>query len=277
MKILIIDKYNYPRDLAQMDMYQVLSEKYDVEFATNENLMTLVSQNNYDFLYLGIYHPWCGILNLEEILKINKKPVIIDQADNEGFMARKKSKIIYDDNSILLSRYLPNDKLSNLWKDKLYLFPWYINPDRFIPQEKSIDVSFICTINIVRLGVNRKKMSLDIYNYCENNGLSHKIGEYFDEYNDLITKSKVMIIDGSRYCLTQKYIEAALSNCIIVGQKPTSPPNDFITINLESINSKTIDSIYNNGDIHINREYALRYFANKENFLGNFEKIISKF
>ena len=203
MKILVIDVYNHPRDPAQMDMYQALSEKYDVGFATYKTLHTLVKQGNYDYLYLGIYHPWCDVSNLEEILKINKKPVIIDQADNEGFMARKNSKSIYSENSILLSRYLPNERIK--WNGKLRLLPWYINPSRFTQQEKSIDVAFICTMRFARLGTDRKKMSLDIYDYCEKNGLSHKIGEYFNEYVNLITKSKVMIIDGSRNCLTQKY------------------------------------------------------------------------
>lgn len=275
MKILVIDRYNYARDLAQMDMYQVLSEEYNVGFAIHKTLMTLVKQDNYDYLYLGIYHPWCGISNLEEILKINKKPVIIDQADNEGFIARISKKNIYSENNILLSRYLPNENLGRFWKDKICLLPWYINPNRFIPQEKTIDVSFVCTINIKRLGVDRKKMSLDIYDYCKKHDLSYKIGEYFKEYRDIVTKSKVMVIDGSRYCLTQKYIEAALSNCIIVGEKPISPPNEFITINLESINSQTIDSY--NDNIISNRKYALETFANKSVFLDNFKKIISEF
>lgn len=273
MKMLVIDKYNYPRDLAQMDMYSVLQEKYDIIYSNPNNLIDFVKEDNYDYLYLGIYHPWCGISNLEEILKINKKPVIIDQADNEGFIARKNSKIIYTENSILLSRYLPNERLSNFWKGKLMLLPWYINPDRFLPQEKIIDLSFVCTINIKRLGADRKKMSLDIKQYCMDNSLKCAIGENYKEYSDIITKSKAMVIDGSRYCLTQKYIEAALSNCLIIGEKPTSPENDLITIDLESFNYlKSYDDVI----LH-NRNYVLNNFCNKDNFLKIFENIISSF
>ena len=278
MRILVIDKYNQMRDLAQMDMYDALSQKYDIIYANYSNITSLIKQSNYDLLYLGIYHPWCGLspTELEEILKINKKPVIIDQADNESFIARKNFRTLYNDsNCILLSRYLPNKILNEKWKGKLFSLPWYINLKRFIPQEKILDVAFICMIQVKRLGSDRKKMSEDIFDYCEKNGLKHKIGEYFIEYSDIITKSKSMVIDGSRYCLTQKYIEAALSNCIIIGQKPTSPPNEFITVNLQSIRPETIDSF--NEITDFNRNYAIENFANKDKFLNNFEKIFLNF
>jgi len=279
MKILVFDFYNYPRDLAQTDMYHVLREHYgdDIKFSNKYNFSDHVKKGNYDFLYLGIYHPWCGISRsvLEELLKINQKPTIIDQADNEGFMARLSFRNIYSENSILLSRYLPNERLSKTWKGKLLLLPWYINSNRFIPQEKNIDVSFVCTMGIKRLGTDRKKMSQQIKKYCEEHNLTYKVEENFKEYTDIVTRSKVMIIDGSRFCLTQKYIEAALSNCIIVGEKPTSPPNNFITQDLESINLETINSFTSN--IEFNRKYALEEFSNKEKLLDNFKSIFTNF
>lgn len=276
MNILVYDKYNNLRDLAQMDMYSALSEKYNIIYANQTNLISLITEGNYDILYLGILHPWHGNINWEEALSINRKPIIIDQADNEGFLARKNSKYIYNDsNCILLSRYLPN-RLSDEWKGKLFLFPWYINPDRFIPQEKTIDVSFVCMINIKRLGADRKKMSQDILKYCEDNGLSYVIGEYFgDQYRKIITASKAMVIDGSRMCLTQKYIEASLSNCLIIGEHPTSPINEIKTIDLNMVTPKTINNF--NEIIQFNRNYILNNFANKEKFLNNFDNIISKF
>jgi len=279
MKILVIDKYNSLRDLAQMDMYNVLRKNYEVTFANPKNLMDFINKGEYDYLYLGIYHPWCDFKSWKLLFDTNTKPILIDQADNEGFMARKETKMDYEGNCILLSRYLPNEKLSIFWKEKLYLLPWYINPDRFKTQEKSIDIAFVCTININnRIGTNRKELSNKILKYCEDNGLSYKIGEFWgDNYKNIITASKAMIIDGSRYCLTQKYIEAALSNCLIIGEKPTSPPNEFITINLEGINSNNIDKIYENGTMSYNRTYALENFANEKKFLDNFNYILSNF
>lgn len=275
MRILVIDKYNHPRDLAQMDMYYALKEKYDVIFANSENIMTLITEDQYDYLYLGIYHPWCGKLDWKLIFSINKKPIIIDQADNDGFMYRIASNFKYEGNCILLSRYLPYDKLNNIWKGKIQSLPWYINPERFQSKEKTIDVSFVCTININRLGTDRKKLSKKVFDYCENNNLSYKIGEYWgDQYNNIITSSKSMIVDGSRYCLTQKYIEAALSNCLIIGEKPISPPNDFITLELNDINLKTNDY---DDILSFNRNYALETFANKDKFIDNFNNIISNF
>jgi hypothetical protein len=274
MKILIIDKYNFPRDLAQMDIYNILSKNYEVIFATPENLIDSINNSLYDYLYLGIYHPWCGFSQWKSLFEINKKPILIDQADNEGFMARKETKIKYEGNCILLSRYLPNEKLKNFWKGKLYLLPWYINPERIKPQEKNIDVAFVCTINIIsRLGADRKKLSKEILKYCEINKLSYKIGEFWGkDYIDIITSSKAMVIDGSRYCLTQKYIEAAISKCLIIGEKPTSPPNNFITINLEEINTNNKNDI-----ISFNYQYAIENFANEQKFLKIFNQIILNF
>lgn len=276
MNILVYDKYNNPRDLAQMDMYSALSEKYNIIYANSTNLISLINEGNYDLLYLGILHPWHGNINWELVLSINRRPIIIDQADNEVFMARSNSKYIYNEsNCILLSRYLPN-RLSNMWKGKLFLLPWYINPDRFIPQEKTIDISFVCMINIKRLGADRKKMSQDILKYCEENGLSSVIGEYFgDNYRKIITSSKAMVVDGSRLCLTQKYIEASLSNCIIIGEHPTSPENEIKTIKLNIINSKNINNF--NENVQHNRNYILDTFANKEKFLKTFDDIILNF
>ena len=276
MNILVYDKYNNPRDLAQMDMYSALSEKYNIIYANSTNLISLITEGNYDLLYLGILHPWHGSINWEQALNINRKPILIDQADNEGFMARSNSKYIYNEsNCILLSRYLPN-RLTNVWKGKLFLLPWYINPNRFIPQEKTIDISFVCMINIRRLGSDRKQMSQDILKYCEENGLSYVIGEYFgDNYRKIITSSKAMVIDGSRMCLTQKYIEASLSNCIIIGEHPTSPENEIKTIELNMINSKNINDF--NDNVQYNRNYILDTFSNKEKFLKTFDDIISNF
>lgn len=275
MKILIIDKYNYPRDIAQMDMYEALSEKYEIIFATPKNILSLITEENYDYLYLGIYHPWCGLSQekLQEIININNKPLLIDQADNEGFIGRIDSKVNYGEKCILLSRYLPHEELEKFWTGSLKLLPWYINPDRFIPQEKEIDIAFVCTMNINRLGVDRKKMSFDILNYCENNNLTYKIGEYWKDYNDIVTKSKAIIIDGSRYCLTQKYIEAALSECVIIGEIPKMPINDILTISLDYFN---INNDYSN-IVKYNKEYILRTFANKEKFLKTFDNILLNF
>ena len=64
MRLLVIDIYHFPRDLAQTDMYIALRQSYDVVFATPENIMDFVNDGQYDILYLGIYHP-CFEIPLE--------------------------------------------------------------------------------------------------------------------------------------------------------------------------------------------------------------------
>lgn len=273
MKILILDLYNYPRDLAQMDMYTLFKENFEVTFANSKNILDLVYDNDYDCLYLGILHRWCNI-PWKILFDINKKPILIDQADNDGFISRS-DKITYKGDCMLLSRYLPDENLNKSWNGKIELLPWYIDPKRFKPKNKKIDVSFIYMKNHKRLGANRDQISEKVQKHCNKNKLSYKIGEYWDnEYQNIVTSSKALVVDGSRFCLTQKYIEASLSNCLIVGEKPLKPTNEIKTINLESVNSKNIDNF--NDIITYNREYILETFANKNVFIEKFKNILKK-
>lgn len=274
-RILVIDVYDYPRDMAQMDIYDALKYKYDVILSNIKDIKFHMLEDKYDYLYLGLLHSWMN-LDWNNLLKLNKKPYLIDQADNEGFVSRNMSKINYVGDFILLSRYLPNENLNKSWKHKIELLPWYIDPDRFEPKTKTIDISYVCNMSSNRIGINRIELGKKIIKYCIDNNLSYVVGEHYGEkYKNIIERSKAFVIDGSRYCLTQKYIEASLSGCLLIGEKPLYPDNELITLELNKIKSNNIDN-YNDIILH-NKRYVLNSFANKKYFLKIFDNILTKF
>jgi len=265
MKILILDRYNQPRDLAQMDMYKAMESDYAITYATDETIFTEI-EKQYDILWIGIYH---SVIKIDwyKLFELNKKPVIIDQADNEEFIIRGT---IFDDipNKTVLSRYLPNEELQKRYNVKL--LPWYVNPERFYPNQKTYDVAFICSIYGSRLGMNRVLLKEYIEKTANYMRLSYITGELFgDAYFNVISSAKFFYIDGSRLCLTVKYIEATLMGCEIIGQKPIYPENEI----------KVFDNLFvaiNGYGKYVteNREYVMDTFANKQYFLNNVKGII---
>jgi len=175
-RILVLDKYVMRRDLAQMDMYFAMEEVFDLVYANEQTIYYLINKGDYDILYLGIYH---HVMNVDynRIFIANKKPVIIDQADNEE---KATQKLRYDSikSKVLLSRYLPNESLSKTWKGKLKLLPWYIDPSRFKPLKKEIDASFVCSINGERIGANRVTIADQLKVIFEKMKLTYRINEY---------------------------------------------------------------------------------------------------
>ena len=81
-----------------------------------------------------------------------------------------------------------------------------------------------------------------------------------------------MIIECGRKCLTQKYIEASLCECAIIGDVPLYPLNELKVLPLDfnlMLFPKEMP------DIKYNREYILHTFANKEVFLSNIKRIVN--
>jgi hypothetical protein len=256
MKILLIDSLFQRRDPAQTDMYVLMSAKHKL-ITDNDILMHLIKQD-YDVIWLGIYHHRMTI-DWDQVLRLNTKPVIVDQADNEEFV---QSGIKYHGDVTVLSRYLPNENLSKHCKKNRYALkylPWYINSKRFKIQEKTCDVAFICTMH-----PDRENMKEAIILNCKKNGHTFVIGEYWgEEYATLLAKCRNSIIECSRKCLTQKYIEAALVNTNLIGDVPLYPANDLI-----------VGGGIGSDAIRHNHEYVLSTFANKDYFFNHLNQIL---
>lgn len=262
MKILIIDKFLQRRDPAQTDMYSAIASEHQVGFSVNP--LEDVIMGNYDLLYLGIYHQTLD-LDLCQILFYNTAPVIIDQADNEEFVERDRLLSYAKNIKYVLSRYLPNEVLG-VYCDKygieLKLLPWYVNPNRFTPtKSKSYDLVFIGSLYGVRNDVAK---NIESFGYVS--GKSVLVGEsYGGEYSWILSRSYMAYMECGRLCMTQKYIEASLSGCVLVGDKPLYPANELVVY-------PTVPDNYAN--LPSNRDYVLRTFANEQVFLERFNELL---
>jgi hypothetical protein len=255
MKILVIDKLFQTRSgRAETDMYKAMMERHNLVFD-----ISLLYSGDYDVLWLGAYHFRMG-LDIQQILSINKKPVFVLQADNEEFAKEP----FYKDVTVLC-RYLPSDALSHY---KTELLPWYMEPIE--PQEKTCDVAFICSMYGDR--VYQAKV---IKKVCEDNGWTSVTGEYHEDYLDLISRCRVMVIQCDRQCLTLKYLEASYCDMPIVGTVPVYPENKFKVIEAdlgshESVKDGIEKALKSKSNIGLMENYS------KEKFLTRVDEILNK-
>lgn len=270
MRILIVDSFAVNRDPAQNDMYRAIEKHFDVDYcSTNEELWLLLPRS--DVVFLGIYHPELDI-DWGLFVMTCDKPIIIDNADNEE-QIYKAGKIGYQwmKRKTFTSRYLPHKGIEDLAKEcstSVVSLPWYINPKRVLQRgNKTNDVAFMCT----QYG-KRIKIATEIREMSKVNGWTCITGEYYGPLNiELLGKSRVSVIECARKCLTQKYIEAALCGCTIVGDTPIYPASDIkmydsnLTSNLEvKIKQALSTPLLSN----------LSIFADEAVFISNLQKVI---
>jgi hypothetical protein len=263
-KILIIDKLGKKRDLSQSYIYEFLEKRFDCTY--KEYLFRFTPYyfiRKYDLIYLGIYH-----FDIHEksignffrmdmnnlISKMRKKQIIAaDQVDSEFFLKRNRGEkgIKYEEfpgRKFLFERY-SSDDLKKFGTQKgliVRTLPWMIKKEdysNFYAEKKDIDVCFICTItpgyefhkrrlqvinNLLALKQSRPDINFFISAppfYPENE-------VYGDDYKKILGRSKIFVAEGSdRLCLTQKYLEAGISGCVLVGDRPVYPENNIFLEN----------------------------------------------
>lgn len=263
MRILVIDKFFQPRDPAQTDMYAAIASEHYTTFS--ENPMEDVMIGNYDILYLGIYHAADRMgIDLNQLLFYNTKPVIIDQVDNEEWVTQNKIAM-HSNIKWVLSRYLPNETFENYCHEHGFPYawlPWYVNPGRFkVSKEKKYDISFVCSMYGYRLEVAN-----NIKSHCIITGRSCRVGEYYGkDYADIMAQSYMVYMECGRKCMTQKYIEASLCDCVLIGDTPIYPANELVV-------HPNVPDDYTN--MKGNREYILKTFANKQWFMEKFNELL---
>jgi len=270
MNILVVDRFAVKRDPAQSDMYLAMEKHFDITYcSTNEELWLLLPRA--DVVFLGIYHP---VLEIDWGLFVMtcNKPIIIDNADNEG-QVKNAGKIGYQwmKRKIFASRYLPHKGMENLAIEcgtSVMSLPWYIDPERVKQRgKKTNDIAFMCT----QYG-KRIKIATEIREMAKVNGWKCITGEYYGPLNiELLGKSRVSVIECARKCLTQKYIEAALCGCTIVGDTPIYPAS----------NIKMYDSnLASNLEVRIRQALGnplltdLSTFTDEGIFINNLQKVI---
>ena len=265
MNILVVDSFSVERDPAQMDMYRALESCYNVAYCYPETIYDMLPLA--DVLYLGIYHQ---VLPLDwlHLFSNVRCPVIIDQADNEDFI-RRLHQMNYEyirPKKVFLSRYLPHYGLDTI-VSPLKQLSWFIDPNRvnYNGEEKDIDVAFVCSLYRKRTGYAEI-----IRQICARHGWKCFVGQSFwDEYIDILRHTKVFIAECGRKCYTQKYTEALLCGCTIVGDRPLYPNNSL------SMYNANIPNITN--EIKMALEFPIKdtpEFSDRDYFLAEFNSIL---
>jgi hypothetical protein len=178
-----------------------------------------------------------------------------------------KTFVLFGRNTVITSRYLSEKKLVEHKKRnhpvKVELLPWYINPNRFCLSEKDIDVSFVASMNTDR----RRKTSEEVKAICEKNNWSCFAGVcYGEEYANILSRTKVFVAECGRKCLTQKYMEASLSGCTLVGDIPIYPSNNYFVYPMEPDLEGSIKKALSNPVVN----------EVKSDFLSQFKSIIKR-
>lgn len=152
--------------------------------------------------------------------KINKitRSVFIDCADIEEFMTNDDIRLLFAKGLIkrIISRY---DGIVNAIH-----IPW-ASPD-FTQRDKDIDIAFICSITSSWLYHKTREQIRDILMTLQlKTNLRIIIGTFFDDlYQDIIERSKIVIVEGSgRKLLTTKYLCAGSAGCLLLGDIPANP------------------------------------------------------
>lgn len=220
IKILVLWDGVHKRDLAQKDMYDLIG----VQYTDSKTFFDKLRQFKPDIVWLDIYHQHIKI-NWNYVFRSVQVPVIIDQADNEDF-AKKAMRYRFNRKTVATSRYLPNKPLKiycDVQNIPAMQLSWYVNPERFKPDAKSIDVGFVCYPK-----GKRGRIAQELKEVCDKNGWSLATGHiYGQEYADIIRKCKVWVVECDRKCVTQKYIEGSLAGCTLAGDVPLYPANEL--------------------------------------------------
>lgn len=254
--ILIVDPKS-PRGPLQWDYYNKLigNNNFNI-FITHENdgniedVMSKMCIERVDLVLVGIYRPDPDpkysprgnfILNSADYMKKNGIKCILDSADNEEF-DKSISKSYHSNISKIIDtglieniviRYYPSSSIDNFVKqtnfdfDKIKCIPWGIDPIRTIP-EKNIDVSFIASICDTWIWHKQRVIIRKLLKSLPPWVNVHVDSVHGNEYNDILSRSKIFIVEGSmRLSMTQKYLEGGVNKCLLLGERPLTPTKGY--------------------------------------------------
>jgi hypothetical protein len=263
-KILIIDKFSKKRDLSQSYVYEFLEKRFECTF--KEQILRFTPSfflRKFDLVYFGIYHfdiheKSTGKFYLMDLNSFiskmkNKQVLVADQVDSEFFLKRNSgSKMVryekFEGRKFLFERY-SSPELKKFGQEKGFSvknLPWMIKKEdygKFDPDKKDIDVCFVCTItpgydyhrrrlNILNNLLSLKKTRPELNFYISAPPFYPENAVYGEEYKNILSRSKVFIVEGSdRSCLTQKYLEAGMSGCVLIGDRPKFPEKNIFVEN----------------------------------------------
>lgn len=263
-KILIIDKFERRRDLSQSYVYEFLESRFKCTYKERISVFTpSFLLRKYDLVYFGIYHFDIHKKSLGKLFRMdlnslikkmkNKQLLVADQVDSEYFLKRNsgKNRIKYEKfpgRKYLFERY-SSKEIKKYGQNKGFTvknLPWVIRKGdytEFDPEKKDIDICFVSTITpgydyhkrrlrILNNLLSLKKIRPDLKSYISAPPFYPENAVYGEDYKKILARSKIFIVEGSdRFCLTQKYLEAGISGCVLIGDRPKYPEKNIFVEN----------------------------------------------
>ena len=265
--LLIIDRPN-ERDPLLWDLYSYLIANYDVHLSqrTSTDIQTIVKDEMYGKMPTRIYRGFSLGTSLElsiDYINENQIPVTVSIGDPNLFTTvHKYTKSLWaldTIDSLILTwpdngpdyyfdkrisdfqnkGYIAYDRTKAIYGDRTQTFlkrakhihtPWGFNPDHWRSPDKKkkrpIDINMVCAIHrTYPKHENRRKVIGQLSKLDCRKQLGNLYGAY---YRETLKQSKIFIVLTGTNFLTQKYLEGALSGCLLIGNIPTEPKNTFV-------------------------------------------------
>ena len=108
--------------------------------------------------------------------------------------------------------------------------PWGVDPMDWqrpdLRKKRSIDVNMICMIHGTYPQHENRRRVKDLISQMP---ITKRFGNVYGRmYRDLLLDSKIFIVLTGNHFLTQKYLEGAMSGCLLIGDIPTEPTKTFV-------------------------------------------------
>lgn len=201
-----------------------------------------------------------------EWLNSEKIPILISVADPPQFCTRPgvteqfwglenivgviyKGRVLHDDDALLRNvaekmakGWTPVGKTADEYGDAprtflsasiLLLSPWALNHESVYANRKfnpvrNIDVAHICTITPLDPNHMRRQAYRSVIDALPGSIVRWTKPVYSDQYYDTLARSKICVIDSNDTgFVTQKYVEAAIYGCMVIGDLPRYDPVVF--------------------------------------------------
>jgi len=220
--VVIVDQ-PHRRDPMQYELYQFLGASTRMRFLHYDG----ASLPPCDALFLGFNYSE----HLDALAPaMTRVPVILDNNDIECLVADRRVEALFRSGCVhlLFTKYYPSAVLDEFARSvgfspsRICLVPWACDPATYTAGgEKDIDVCYPVTVAPTWKFHRHRPLIAEIVRNTPNSFVGNVYGA---EYLEILRRSKILVVDGSdRHAMTQKYVEGAMSGCLLIGDVPTVP------------------------------------------------------
>lgn len=259
MKTILLMSGSYKRSQLMETYYKELGKHFNIvrNHATMIPVEQVCKENDImpDYIYWG-FGMGDGMDKSADWINENNIPVIIDSGDPDFFTTENRYSFLFwriktikyviarwpktegyelEERTVKFMRtgfeavdityeqygHLPETFLS---RAELIHVPWAIDPEDYPEPDydnKDIDVTFMCSMG--GAGMMRHMNRYRVYDdLLKLRNVNLRIGNFWDEqYINTLERTKIFIVEGSGIkFLTQKYLEAAMRGCLLMGDIP---------------------------------------------------------